>query len=140
MVSESPWSSFVRVSDIIFKYLDTHNVIFAFEGHKIVNNLCSGLICSKFGIKEVILPKKQFLFNRKVLHSKIACFSSSILLFEQYLHSLEVTGVTGLVYLPDSIPKLDTALTRYLVSQARWDLLCIYEIYGSWVKELLNVL
>ena len=100
MVSESPWSSFVRVSDVIFKYLETHNA--------------------------------------KVLHSKIACFSSSILLLEQYLHSLEVTGVTGLVYLPDSIPRFGTALTRYLVSQARRDLFVIFKIYGSWVKELTS--
>ena len=37
MVSESPWSSFVRVSYIIFKYFDTHNAIWTFDGHKIVN-------------------------------------------------------------------------------------------------------
>ena len=129
MVSESPWSNFVRVSDIIFKYLDTHNPVWMFDGHKIVNNLCLGLICSKSGSKDVILPKKQFRFKRKVLHSKIACFSSSILLLEQYLYSLEVTGVTGLVYLPDSIPRFGTALTRYLVSQARW----IWYIRNIWL-------
>ena len=140
MSFERPWSNFVLVSDIIFKYLDTHNAISTFAGHKMVNNLCSRLIWSKFGSKDVILPKKQFLFIRKVLHSKIACFSSSILFIEQYLQSLEVTGVTGLVYLPDSIPKLGTALTRYLVSQARWDLLGMLDIYGSWVKEPFSFL
>ena len=140
MVSERPWSNFILVSEIIFRYLDTHNAISTFAGHKIVSNLCSGLISSKLGNNAFNLPRKQFLFNKKVLHSKIACFSSSILLLEQYLQSLEVTGVTGLVYLPDSIPKFGTALTLYRVSQARCDLLCMFEIYGSWVKELLSVL
>ena len=140
MVSERPWSNFFLVSVIIFKNFETHTAISVSEGHSIVNNLCSGFNCSKSGKNEVILPKKQFLFIEKVLHSKIACLSSSIFWSEQYLQILKVTGVTGLVYRPDSIPRFGTALTRYLVSQARWVLLWILEIYGSWVKEHFNVL
>ena len=96
---------------------------------KSVNILWLGRICSKLGSKDVNLPKKQFLFKMKVLHCKITCFSSSMLLLEPNLHSLEVTGVTGLVYLPDSIPRFGTALTRYLVSQARW----IWYIKNIWL-------
>ena len=103
--------------------METHTAIPVSEGHSIVNNLCSEFKCSKSGMRDLIFPKKQFRFKEKVLHSKIACFSSSILCSEQYLQILEVTGVTGLVYRPDSIPRLGTALTRYLVSQARWVLL-----------------
>ena len=50
MVSERPWSNFILVSEIIFRYLDTHNAISTFAGHKIVSNLCSGLISSKFEV------------------------------------------------------------------------------------------
>ena len=97
IVSERPWSNFTLVSVIIFKYFETHNAISVLTGHKIDTSLCSGLIPTKLGRREVILPRKQFLLIEKVLHSKIACLSSSILLSEQYLHILEVTGVTGLV-------------------------------------------
>ena len=112
--------------------MDTHTAISGVDGHKIVNSLWSGLSSLKFGNNDAILPKKQFLFKAKVSHCIIAWYSSSILLLVQYLHILEVTGVTGLVYRPDSIPNVGTALTRYLVSQALWDLfriLMIYDIY-----------
>ena len=140
VIFERPWFNFILVSVIIFKYLDTQRAISAFEGHKIVRSLCSRLICPKLGKREVNLPKKQFLFRKKVLHFNIAWYSSSISLLEQYLQILEVTGVTGLVYRPDSIPNVGTALTRYLVSQALWDLLSISVMYGSCVKELFNFL
>ena len=97
MLSERPWSNFNLVSVIIFKYLDTHTAISDVAGHKIVNSLCSELICLKSGIIDVSLPKKQFLLMEKVIHSNIACLSSSILSEVQYLQILEVTGVTGLV-------------------------------------------
>ena len=108
MVSERPWSIFFLVSVIIFKYFETQIAISVSEGHSIVNNLCSGFNCSNSGKSELIFPKKQFLFIVKVLHSKIACLSSSILLSEQYLQIREVTGVTGLVYRPDSMPRYST--------------------------------
>ena len=97
MLSERPWSNFTLVSVIIFKYLDTHTAISDVAGHKMVNNLCSGLISPNSGIMDVSLPKKQFLLMEKVMHSNIACLSSSILLEVQYLQILEATGVTGLV-------------------------------------------
>ena len=65
-VFEQPWPSFVRVSYIIFGYLDTHNAIWTFDGHKIVNYLCLGRICSKIGSKDVHLPKKHFFFNESI--------------------------------------------------------------------------
>ena len=60
----------------------------------------------KFGKIDAILPKKQFRFSANVLQTKIACFSSSIALAVQYLQNLEAIGVTGLVYRPDSNPRL----------------------------------
>ena len=97
IVSERPWSNLTLVSVIIFKNLETHKAISVFAGQRIDISWCSGLIPTKFGKREVILPKKQFLLIAKVLHCKIACFSSSILLSEQYLQILEIIGVTGLV-------------------------------------------
>ena len=123
MVSDIPRSNFLLVSVIIFKYLEAQIANSVFLGQSIVNNLCSGLKFSNPGESAENLPKKQFLLIEKVLHPKIAGFSSSISLSEQYLQIREVTGVTGLVYRPDSIPRFGTALTRYLVSQVRWVLL-----------------
>ena len=71
MLSERPWSNFILVSVIIFKYLDTHAAISDVAGHKMVNSLCSGLISRKSGIMDVSLPKKQFLLMEKVVHSNI---------------------------------------------------------------------
>ena len=89
IVSERPWSNLTLVSVNIFKYLDTHNAISVLTGHRIDTSRCSLLIPTKFGKREVILPKKQFLLIAKELHCKIKCFSSSILLSEQYLQIIK---------------------------------------------------
>ena len=83
MSIDRPWSSFVLVSDIIPRYFETHNAISAFAGHKIASSLSSKVMWSKFGMRDEIFPKKQFLLRVKVLHDKIACFSSSRLFSEQ---------------------------------------------------------
>ena len=83
MSVDKPSSNFDLVLQIIPRYLDTHNAISAFAGHKITNSFSSLFNSEKLGIKVEILPRKQFLFSLKVLQNKIACFSSSILSLSQ---------------------------------------------------------
>ena len=116
---DKPSSIFFLVLQIMPRYFDTHNAISVVAGHKITASWWSSCNCLKWGIRAEILPRKQFLFNKRELHAKIACFSSSTELLLQYLQVLEERGVIGRVYLPDSIRRLDTALTLKRVSQAR---------------------
>ena len=92
-----PLIQFFLVSEMMPRYLDTHNAISAVAGHKIDNSFSSELKLWKFGINDDILPKKQLRFKVNVLQSKIAWLSSSILFSVQYLQILESTGVTGRV-------------------------------------------
>ena len=126
MSVDKPSSNFDLVLQMIPRYFETHNAISAFAGHKMTNSFSSLFIRENLGIKVEILPRKQFLFSRKVLQNKIACISSSTLPLSQYRQVLAEIGVTGLVYRPDSILSCDTALTLNRVSHARCDLFFIF--------------
>ena len=67
MSVDKPSSIFDLVLQIIPRYLDTHNAISAFAGHKMTNSFSSLVNREKLGIKVEILPRKQFLFSLKVL-------------------------------------------------------------------------
>ena len=62
----NPFSMFLRVSDIMPRNCDTVFATAVVAGQRMVINLSLSLNILKFGIREDILPKKQFLLTVKV--------------------------------------------------------------------------
>ena len=85
------------------RYLETHLALSADTGQSIVVSCCSSVRDEKCGYIADILLRKHCLLNLNVSHFKIACSSLSHSPLEQYLHTRWATGVTGVVYRPDSI-------------------------------------
>ena len=81
--SDRPMSIFLLVSEIIPRNFETQVAVSVLLGQSIVASLFSSDKFSKPGIRDDILPMKQFLFNVIVVHDKIACLSSSNLLLLQ---------------------------------------------------------
>ena len=92
---DKPFSRCLRVSDIMPKNLETVFATSVLTGHNTVNSLSLSFKSEKPGIRADILPKKQFLFSRKVWHFRTKCSSVSNSELSQNKQILFFRGVTG---------------------------------------------